>query len=231
MSARSSVVSACLVEDACKGGNSSGDMLCAGGSRGPWCEVCADGHFAVAGGLCEECASGIRSAIILPIVLVTVLVIAAVAACVRGCGTQLKAAAGRLSSVNDAKDGDDARDTVVEIIVEGLKGVAADKSRLSGVRFMAWAAASTLLLITGMKLRILISLFQMLTGLAPTFTITYPRIYKDVLNVLGSVNLDFLYLPIDCAVEINFYHSLFIASASTSDRTRDLHCCPPVAAD
>ena len=139
--------------------------------------VCADGYFAVAGGLCEACESGVTASIILPVVVGAILLTAVAAVCVRRCGKRLADAAMAEGS------GDDAKESMLEAVVEGLERTAADNAKWCTTRAAASVAASALRVLTGMKFRILISLFQMLTGLAPVYTITYPRIYKDVLNV------------------------------------------------
>ena len=62
------------------------------------------------------------------------------------------------------------------------------------------------------KLRILISLFQMLSGIGVTFAIPYPDFYKDVVRWISSiVQIDLpSAMPFDCFVPIGFGESLVL---------------------
>ena len=52
----SEVVHTCLIEEACPGGNRTGDALCAYGYEGPLCAVCSVGFTtSTVSGLCREC--------------------------------------------------------------------------------------------------------------------------------------------------------------------------------
>ncbi len=61
------------------------------------------------------------------------------------------------------------------------------------------------------KVRILISMFQVLTGINATYSIPYPHAYHQVLKWLGTIELDFVSaLPLGCTMPINF-HNRFLA--------------------
>ena len=61
------------------------------------------------------------------------------------------------------------------------------------------------------KSRILISMFQVLTGIATTFNIPYPEFYTNILRYLAAFELDlFNAAPIGCIVNITF-HEIFLA--------------------
>ena len=61
------------------------------------------------------------------------------------------------------------------------------------------------------KSRILISMFQVLTGIATTFNIPYPEFYTNILRYLAAFELDlFSAAPIGCIVNITF-HEIFLA--------------------
>ena len=57
---------------------------------------------------------------------------------------------------------------------------------------------------------ILISMFQVLTGIASTFNIPYPEFYTNILRYLAAFELDFFNAaPIGCIVNITF-HEIFL---------------------
>lgn len=62
-----------------------------------------------------------------------------------------------------------------------------------------------------MRFRILISLYQILTGLGFVFSIPYPAAYKSLLRVLDLANLDFIdMMPLSCSLPLNFYGTLVL---------------------
>eukprot|EP00964_Phaeocystis_antarctica_P088774 scaffold56516_cov72-Phaeocystis_antarctica.AAC.1 len=70
----------------------------------------------------------------------------------------------------------------------------------------------------GVKLKILISLYQMLQGIGVTFNIQWPKIYGDALRSLRSlgsiVQIDLLQaMPIECIVNFGFLGSLIVRTA------------------
>ena len=70
----------------------------------------------------------------------------------------------------------------------------------------------------GVKLKILVSLYQMLQGIGVTFNIQWPKVYGDALRSLRSlgsiVQIDLLQaMPIDCIVNSGFFGSLIVRTA------------------
>jgi hypothetical protein len=67
----------------------------------------------------------------------------------------------------------------------------------------------------GVKMKILVSLYQVLNGLGLVFSIPYPDTYTEMMNNIGSIELNVpSLLPIDCLLGgINFFHVLVIQTA------------------
>ena len=75
----------------------------------------------------------------------------------------------------------------------------------------AWKWISTHLRSIMIKVRILISMFQVLTGIATTFNIPYPESYDDMLRWLATIELDLVRaMPLGCTFPVTF-HTLFLA--------------------
>ena len=64
----------------------------------------------------------------------------------------------------------------------------------------------------GVKMKIIISLYQVLTQLGVTFDIDYPDFYEDLLSIIGSLNLDIGLLPFACVARINYYLTLLTST-------------------
>ena len=67
----------------------------------------------------------------------------------------------------------------------------------------------------GVKLKILISLYQMLQGIGITFNIRWPEAYGDALRFLGSVvQIDLPQaMPMDCIANFGFFGALIVRTA------------------
>ncbi|CAN0274489.1 unnamed protein product, partial [Scytosiphon promiscuus] len=57
---KSETMRACFNPDACSGGITGSDTFCASAYRGPYCAVCATGHFPSLGHTCTRCSSSRR---------------------------------------------------------------------------------------------------------------------------------------------------------------------------
>ena len=63
------------------------------------------------------------------------------------------------------------------------------------------------------KIRIIVSFVQVLSGTGTVFDIRWPPIFSRLLNVLGIFTLDFINLmPIDCIYETNYHFSLVVGT-------------------
>jgi len=67
----------------------------------------------------------------------------------------------------------------------------------------------------GVKLKILIALYQMLQGIGITFNIRWPEVYGDALRFLGSiVQIDLPQaMPMDCIANFGFFGALIVRTA------------------
>jgi len=91
---------------------------------------------------------------------------------------------------------------------------SSDTSKASALRKFVqrmWAKAEGL----GVKVRILVALFQMLQGIGITFSISYPPLYTEVLNWFGSIlTIDLPQaMPLGCVINTGFFVSLITRTA------------------
>ena len=231
-------VRACFTETACLGGtNLSIEAFCAPSQQGPYCAVCRDGYFGGGDGkLCEPC-DGHAAITFLPSVVIGMVMIAmlayAVVSCYRGedilkplaaVSSELaEAVAGRLEKANAA-----STFTPVEAvsgaafakIMEEANSQAKDRAegRLetkfpATIARVRWLVAKSSAF--GVKLKILIALFQMLQGIGITFYIQWPDVYAKVLRILAALVLIDLpkAMPIDCIANFGFLGSLVVRTA------------------
>ena len=110
-----------------------------------------------------------------------------------------------------AKQTDLAKLEAKRLDVEGLLGYNKLAAKtMAGARWLKTKAADF-----GVKLKILIALYQMLQGLGMTFNIRWPVTYSEALRFLGSVvQIDIPQaMPIACIAPIGFFGALVIRTA------------------
>ena len=186
---------------------------CAVGYTGPYCAVCDIGYFGGGeGGTCAACSDAGDPTLTIAIqggaafgVLVFVTLV------MLNFGRKaLKTAASTLENAGD--------DGVLAAAKEDLEGKAVEigkaqtekkpKARLL-VRIGGFVSSF------GVKMKILVSLYQVLNGLGVIFSIPYPDNYTELLASISAIELDMpSLLPIDCLLGgINFTHTLILQTA------------------
>ena len=174
---------------------------CAEGYGGPYCAVCATGYFGGGeGGTCSTCADagnptvtvaiqgGVAFAVI---VLVTLLMLkfgkkalATAASTLDNAGNE----DGALANIKDTVQAD-LEERVIETMDEKLE--EADQSKSKTDRCMSLLGkVGRFISSFGVKLKILVSLYQVLTGLGMTFNIPYPDTYTEWLSKISAIELD-----------------------------------------
>ena len=216
------VVRQCASNGACAGGANVREQ-CSTGHTGPLCDVCEDGYHGGRGSACKLCEGSMLLGIAGPIcaVLGAVLLVFCI---LRFKPAALSTVRDVVDSAEDARVADlaeaawdriDAYATAAPRKVQfadesGAGGVAAvghmavmarhwrqiahRRQACASLAAKVVAVASTL----GVKLRILVSLMQVLSQLEIFFYIRYPRFYGDMLARFSGINLSLGSLPLGC---------------------------------
>ena len=192
----------CFTAAACHGGP---NVSCAMGQTGPYCAVCADGYFGGGDGvLCEPC-EGFVFLTVLPSIIIGVSMLLVLTYGIVRCWRSKALAAAAVHA--------DATDTTLNL-QEKIEQVITQKVEQAVTRRLrprVWRK------LTGatIKVRIVISLFQMLGGIGITYSIQYPPVYLFVLNFLSSIfQLDLpSAMPFGCFIDVGFFSSLIARTA------------------
>ena len=201
-----------------------GDGLCMVGHKGPFCAVCADNYI---GGsdkdLCTECGGNMAYTVFVGIVIVSLL--AAFVVYFIKAGNQLGSAVevAKVAAKAGKKGGGAAGKAVVQALAtkgavlavtsaseEGLskREKTRRRAKKAATKGLGWALfLQDLWKKFKVKVKIMVSLYQVLQGLGGSFSIPYPKFYGSVTGGVGSVlqiELPSL-VPAGCVVPINFY--------------------------
>ena len=208
---------ACFTEAACLGGTNV-SVQCAPGQRGPYCAVCDEGYIGGGdGALCVACGEGSLFRTVLPGIILGIVTLVLLGYLLVSCwrGKDVSAIVTRA-----AVKGANMEAVVSEAFEDGVKSAvttvskdevnARAKARAEDVPESRFARIWNKLEGAGVKLKILIALFQMLNGIGLTFSIRFPQAYRDALNFFGSVfQLDLpKAMPLGCIMEMGFFSSL-----------------------
>jgi len=218
---RAQYVRMCDLEIACLGGEIAGDTSCADGHTGPVCDLCVQDplHFGGRGTPCQLC-SGVGN----PVFTITfyavggvvVLLAAALvmAICKRRAARVAKLPQGQAAS--RIKLTEEATQSLAAIV--GVSGATSSRSPAAtdGVLVARLAKLQALVGSFGVKIRILISLFQVVGQQGLIFDVTYPAFYTEILKSISNVNIPFQMLPFGCIFPSlnNFIFDLVLKTAT-----------------
>ena len=202
-------------------------QICAEGHEGPYCNECATEFHKSTSGECEPCEGdtlGITlTAAFMPMVMMFMACYCFI--CLRARRRARLAKKKKKEEEEDAKDENDPRLTEkeraalraqrlerqqeramkAEVVAERGQGIA----RLSRFVSRAATAASK----HYVKLRIIVSFAQVLSGTGTVFDIRWPPIMTNFLSWMGIFTLDFINLmPMDCVLSTNYHWSLVIST-------------------
>jgi len=188
--------------------------------RGPFCALCVDGSIVGVDSNgqrhCVECQGSIAATFALPLGILAVMLILAFI-CVRAIPGRLGTLADELNDavfdVGKTGDLDDVASAVKESAV--VVAEAETGEQLSNVSTRLQAAAEKRgctrerFLSVQVKLRILVSLIQVISQLGVVFQIPYPPFYSDMVDWLGVFSLNFVeMMPLSCFFELDHDHSM-----------------------
>ena len=207
---KAQVVRKCInidAETACLGGNNTNESAkCAQGHTGPYCAVCDAGyHGGGEGKPCVLCEGNPTGTILIQLSGAAVVLLLIVAFLLRFGRKAIATAAAVAENDGDYK-------TMAEEEAQASLDAKLDEAVESGPR-KTQLAASVIRFAQGfgVKLKILISLYQVLNGLGMVFTIPYPNIYEDIMSQVGIINIDIgALMPLKCIFPLNFMHKLLI---------------------
>jgi len=175
----------CFTSAACLGGSNVAQQ-CAPSQTGPYCAVCNTGYFGGGDGkLCEPC-TGIAVLTFLPVIVMGAVVMALLVYFTCLC-------------------------ICGKSVSNRVKGLGENTRRKRDVQAKLQAKSES----AAIKVRILIALVQMLSGIGITFAIQYPPIYQAALAWLSSIiSLDLpKAMPLGCIMETGFFTSLILRTA------------------
>jgi hypothetical protein len=194
-------------------GTNAGDALCAPGHSGFMCGKCRTGWYGYKEtALCSECTGSMALAFV-PMILLGIVAFIMVIVFIKSgtVGIDVGAAVkGGFAKAVENKGKQMAR----EATRKAVHNAAGDKNG----RMKAKAAQSVIFAMKAhgllkkysVKLKILLSLWQILTNLGPIFMIPFPPFYESTVSSIGGlvqIELPSL-MPVDCIVPMNFYSRL-----------------------
>lgn len=205
---------------------------CAPGYGGPYCAVCSLGfHGGGEGGVCMDCDDAGD-----PTLTIALQLGGAFAALVIGAFVMIKFGRKVLTFATNTLENSSsvaslqasvkmqAKEAVVANVKLGLS-TGAQISRTPGMLkfylgilgklFSALVKLVGVVKRMGVEIKILISLYQVLTGLGLVFSIPYPESYTQWLDKVDSININLpSLLPLDCLFGgINYMHVLLLQTA------------------
>ncbi|KOO31212.1 protein serine threonine, partial [Chrysochromulina tobinii] len=225
---RALYVRMCDLKEACLGGGLAGDASCADGHTGPLCDLCVKDplHFGGRGEPCQSCsdAGDPMETIIFYIIGGVVVLLALVLATAfwKRRVAQVPAAPKKEEEAGVAKyQGAKhlAQKAVTEGVVKGMiQGSAGTITMTEANKLarLAAASASSVVDSLGVKIRILISLSQVVSQLDVIFDITYPAFYTATLEGLKNINIQVNLLPFGCVFPLldNFFFDFVLKTAT-----------------
>ena len=173
-----------------------GDGLCRAGHSGPFCEVCLPNYYKQADKLCYDCDSAegnVGANIAVSVTLVVgVLAIVLIFLC-----------RGRKTAVAELLAGDVTEEGLESKVTEINKGRGQKKSRQAALA-LKFIGART-------RLKIFMSLLQVMSSLGTVFEIAFPPVFSGVMKWIGVLQLDiFTALPLNCVITNGSFHTTLL---------------------
>ena len=196
----------------CKGGTNVSDSChdSQDGTKGPYCRACATTpvrHYSAGkDSRCKACEGDegltiILFAVIPPVVLILLCI----------CSSQIgklkkRLLTDRLPMTCEILAGEDPEDVWAMQLEKATEQLGEDYPRTFGVVNWVGRHAKTF----GPRMKILISLFQVMNGVGSVFTFVFPPIFSFVINIFFfPINLDLPnWMPLQCFIDIDYYGTL-----------------------
>ena len=182
--------------------STAGDALCAPGHTGFLCGTCADQYHGYSDAtLCQPCASSMGTGFIPLAIALLVVLLLVIFYCKHSNG------AGLADAVDTIVNGE-VKDAMLEKAEEKAGEAMADLEKSEKQTFAMRVVRR--LAKFGPKLKILISLYQILQGIGAVFAIPFPPFYEQAVGAIGGliqIELPSL-VPLDCIVRTSYYSRL-----------------------
>ncbi len=211
--------------DACLGGTDI-SVQCSDGHEGPFCNACSRGYHGGGTKACEPCDGLALSSYALAVVFLLLAISALLIVLCRGRCRGLKmlgAEVGRTArDIMDSEEFNGTKDA--GRVDRGGDPLPGEPDRGAGAPagvhplFVASSRAisglTTRVIRNAVKIRILVSLYQVTSGLGSVYDIEFPSWYNDIVSWPGSIlNLNLpRMVPISCTLPFasGYYFSLFL---------------------
>lgn len=198
------------------------DALCALGQTGPLCSVCETGWYGGSDNqLCVACEGNLGLAFVPMTIFIILLLICVVVFCRRGQNesdlaafvenAQNVATDGVSATAKAAAEAQAAAVVIAEVDAAKQKGEGGEAS-LKDKALLFTAAVHKKVQDFMPKVKIIISLWQVLKGMGFSFAIPYPPLYQSTIDfVAGLVEIDLpSVMPLGCAAPLNFFDKLIL---------------------
>ena len=199
---------------------------CAPGNIGPLCQVCEPDHYySLANGMCIECTGSEAATFLIPLVVLILFVVVLVYSCLNYGQSQVQA---KVQTWGNEAVQTEVDGTVEDAVAEKYEEVRAKAvvKALAPIEFVitqaggkpcmqrlkeGWKRLKARSEQVMVKVRILISLIQVLSALGVVFVIPYPPIYDEMVSWLSIFELDLIdVMPLSCTFVLNFHHLLLL---------------------
>jgi hypothetical protein len=224
---RAQYVRMCDLEEACLGGEIAGDTSCADGHTGPVCDLCVQDplHFGGRGTPCQLCSDAGDPVVTVTVyaiggAVILIAIVAAMAVCKRRAAQVAKTALALARKDEVGKEGERGKikrqaTRRIKLTREATQSLAAS----AGVSEATWSRLAQLGALVGsfgVKIRILISLCQVVGQLGLIFDVTYPAFFTETLKSISNINIPIDLLPFGCIFPSlnNFIFNLVLKTAT-----------------
>ena len=193
----------------CKGGTNVSDSChdTQDGTKSPFCRACRDFHFSTGkSASCKPCTGDEGLTIILFSVIPPVVILLLCFCSSRMGGVKKRLLTERLPMTCEILSGEDPEDVWAMQLEKATETLGKDYPRTFGVMNWFSGHAKTF----GPRMKILISLFQVMNGVGSVFTFTFPPMFSFVISIFFfviDINLQNL-MPLGCFMVIDYYGTL-----------------------
>lgn len=194
--------------------NDNGTLTCAYGHTGPFCEVClSDFHRSAMEG-CVPCeGSGVSFVAPLAVIGGVLLLVCVSSLLARKKLKKEMETLQKEGTLNKIAQSAKGLHTSAQTLHASAKTLQKTEKMLRAVARRGKEGSEKKGTVM-VKLRIIISLIQVLNGVGVSFDIRYPDFFAQVLSMLSAIELDLpAVMPLSCVVPISFHTSLIASTA------------------
>lgn len=208
----------CPYRDACLGGNTTGEESCTAGNEGPLCAVCShEYYYSITTNSCLSCTGHSIAGSFLSAGLALVVIIAFLMLSLRCCNWKSRGkfmVKHTLDTIGMLVGTSLRKQSQSDGVVVFHRDYIGDRRASRAVRIADNSGVNPLRKFQS-KLKIVVSLFQIVTSLPWTLSITFPPIFSWFLSVLYLFNFEASgIVPMNCITSTNFLTELIATTFS-----------------